>query len=251
MAVITGINHLVNCFHMVSDRQAVMFGIQRAMAYVGLGGIFLGDNLFTFHKNLSFLRDPAFMAAFNRHAGTALEQATIWRIYTLCWAAKRSLRVPGDFVECACYKGTTARIVCDYLDFGASGREYFLYDLFEHKGDPGHRQLSAHDAGLYDTVRARFADLPNVHVTQGRVPEVLETIAPQTIAMMHIDLNNADAEVGTLKKLFDRVSPGGAIVLDDYGWLYYQDQKIAEDAFFAELGYDVLELPTGQGLIIK
>lgn len=45
--------------------------------------------------------------------------------------------------------------------------------------------------------------------------------------------------------------PGGLIVLDDYGWLGYRAQKEAEDAFFAERSYMVLELPTGQGLIVK
>ena len=41
------------------------------------------------------------------------------------------------------------------------------------------------------------------------------------------------------------------IVLDDYGWSLYRAQKQAEDAFFAERGYLVLELPTGQGLVVK
>jgi len=51
--------------------------------------------------------------------------------------------------------------------------------------------------------------------------------------------------------LFDRVVPGGAIVFDDYGWNGYRPQKDAEDAFLAARGYSVLELPTGQGLLIK
>jgi hypothetical protein len=68
---------------------------------------------------------------------------------------------------------------------------------------------------------------------------------------MHIDLNSADAEIGVLEVLFDRVSPGGIIVLDDYGWLAYEKQKIVEDEFFGRRNHSVLELPTGQGLVIK
>jgi hypothetical protein len=34
--------------------------------------------------------------------------------------------------------------------------------------------------------------------------------------------------------------------VDDYGWLVHKEQKHAEDAFFAERFYSVLELPTSQ-----
>jgi O-methyltransferase len=54
-----------------------------------------------------------------------------------------------------------------------------------------------------------------------------------------------------LEILFERVVAGGLIVLDDYGWLYYRDQKKAHDDFFAAHGLRVMELPTGQGLVLK
>jgi O-methyltransferase len=68
---------------------------------------------------------------------------------------------------------------------------------------------------------------------------------------MHIDMNNAAAELGALEQLFDRVSPGGMIVFDDYGWTGYRDQKQAADTFMRDRGLSVLELPTGQGLVVK
>ncbi|WYX15476.1 hypothetical protein WJ974_02785 [Achromobacter xylosoxidans] len=68
---------------------------------------------------------------------------------------------------------------------------------------------------------------------------------------MHLDLNNAEAEIGALDMLFDRMVPGAVLILDDYGWLYYRAQKDAEDPWFARRGYRVLELPTGQGMVIK
>jgi O-methyltransferase len=45
--------------------------------------------------------------------------------------------------------------------------------------------------------------------------------------------------------------PGAILLLDDYGWYYYRQQQSAEDAFFAPRGAKVLELPTGQGMLIK
>lgn len=54
-----------------------------------------------------------------------------------------------------------------------------------------------------------------------------------------------------LGRLFDRVLEGGVIVLDDYGWKMYHKQKEAEDDFMRQRGYEILELPTGQSLIVK
>lgn len=111
--------------------------------------------------------------------------------------------------------------------------------------------MPEHGSDLYASVKKRFSDFPNVTVTQGRVPDTLAKVAPEKIAFMHLDINNAEAEVGVLNALFDRMVPGAMIVLDDYGWLYYRDQKLAHDAWFEKRGYEVLELPTGQGLLIK
>jgi O-methyltransferase len=228
-------------------------GINAALgALTSTVGSFAGDNLFTIGRNLSFLTDPRFMEAFQKHAKTDVEQAIIWRIATVVWAANNAMRLGGDLVECACYKGVTARIVCDYVNFaGEPDRRYFLYDLFEHDASMPHHHMPEHGATLFDQVKARFADLPNVVVSQGRVPEVLATAAPDKIAFMHIDLNNAEAEIGALEVLFDRMVPGAVLILDDYGWIGYRKQKLAEDPWLAARGYKVLELPTGQGMVIK
>ncbi len=51
--------------------------------------------------------------------------------------------------------------------------------------------------------------------------------------------------------LFDRVSDGGIVLLDDYGRgeqanLYYAHKK-----WFGARGYPILKIPTGQGLVVK
>lgn len=245
-------NHLTGFFWgAVVNPPEFVKGIQHAVNQLQPYGIFTGDNLFAFARNLSFLDDTQFMDAFNGNIETDTEKALIWRIYVLCWAARHGLRYEGDFVECACYKGTSARIVCDYLQFGKSDKRYYLYDLFEHSPDMDHHAMPEHGADLYDRVKQRFADLQNVVVTKGAAPEVLRQVAPEKIAFLHIDINSVAAEVGTLELLFDKVSPGGVIILDDYGWLAYRAQKEAEDPFFEQRGYKVLELPTGQGMVIK
>ncbi|MBB3890713.1 hypothetical protein GGQ61_001430 [Phenylobacterium haematophilum] len=211
-------------------------------------GIFAADNMMTWDKTLGFIREPAFAKAVNDHTRPGAERAGVWRYNTLVWAARQVAPLDGDFVECACYRGNTARIVADLVDI--SNRRYFLYDLFDHDETMPHHSMPAHSKTLYDEVRARFPE-PNVIITQGRVPDSLAIASPEKIALMHIDMNNVDAEIGTLELLWDRVVPGGIVVLDDYGWLAYHKQFSAELAWFRQRGQYVLEMPTGQGLVVK
>ena len=65
-------------------------------------------------------------------------------------------------------------------------------------------------------------------------------------------MNKAETEIAVLERLFERVVPGGIVILDDYEWSgVYRRQKISEDAWFAARDYRVIPLPTGQGLVIK
>jgi len=246
-------NYLKTVFFGLVNHQEFVNGIQQAMNNIRpQDGMYAGDNLFTYHRNLSFLEDDALMRAFNTHATTDVEKAILWRISTVLWGARNGLRLEGDFVECACYKGTTVRVICDAVNFAKQAdRRYYLYDLFDHDPNMSHHAMPEHSQQLFADTKARFADCPNVTVTQGKVPEVLADVAPEKIAFMHLDLNNADAEVGAMEVLFERMEPGAVLVLDDYGWLAYRAQKLALDPWFEKRGYSVLELPTGQGLVIK
>lgn len=244
-------NHLSSTFYNLRNAAEFHRGVQHMLNHIKPVGVFTGDNLITFAKSLGFLEDARFMQAFQTHVQRNDEKQLIWRHHVLCWAAWNGLRLDGDFVECACYMGTSARIVCDYTKLGDTAKSYYLYDLFEHDGEMAHHPMPAHGPDLYQQVKSRFTDVPRVVVTKGRVPEVLDSVAPSRISFMHLDLNNAAAELGALEKLFDRMTPGAVLVLDDYGWANYRQQKDVEDPFFAQRGYRVLELPTGQGLVFK
>ena len=101
-------------------------------------------------------------------------------------------------------------------------------------------------------MQERFREHAHIHLHKGYLPGTLERDGfPDRIAYLHIDLNVAPVEVACLERLFDRVVAGGMVVFDDYGWKVYHPQKTAEDQFFAARGYNVLEMPTGQGLVVK
>jgi hypothetical protein len=106
-------------------------------------------------------------------------------------------------------------------------------------------------ADAVDAVSERFKEFPNVRLVKGLVPEVLGSIDILELNFIHIDLNAAQPEVAALKILFPHLNNGGIVLLDDYGFPETTETRIAHDNLALQFGYDILSLPTGQGLIIK
>lgn len=220
------------------------------------GRVFHADHLITMERCMGFLSDDRFNAALQRTATTAQERSLVWRLHTQAWAAGQCLHLSGDFVECGVYRGFCSHFLIEYLNFSATEKRFYLYDTFEgiperHRAGSPVRPDGYRQAGLYEHVQARFAPYINVGVVKGIVPDCFSQSCPEEISYLHLDMNSASAEVGALEFLFDRIVPGGMVVFDDYGWHWYRAQKIAEDAFMSARDYTILELPTGQGLVVK
>lgn len=245
---------IINTFYNVTDGERFARGLKDIRESVeggDQGGMFVGDNLIAWGRNLSFFDDKIFMEAFFASDPDRVEKSLVWRKYILTWAARRALTLPtGDLVEAGCYKGSSARVVCDATDLKRQpNRTYWLYDAFE-EVDPAHR-LRDHSPELEQQVRRRFSDVPNARIIAGRVPGSFDQGEPEQIALLHIDMNSVEPESATLKRFYDRVVPGGVILFDDYGAGGFRDQKKAHDAFAADRGQMILELPSYQGLLIR
>lgn len=236
-------------------------------------GVFWGDRMMTIDKSSGFLDDPLFAEALDdirqshTYDGYRSPHGIAWRIHTLCWAGQQALSLPhGDFVECGVFKGDMAWCIAKVCNIAASGRQFYLYDSFsgfdprlneetEIPDFPGYFAFANScykQDGLYEHVANRFKDAPHMHVRRGVLPEALDSAPlPDAIAFLHIDLNSPTAEKACLERLFDRVLPCGVIVLDDYGWKVFHKQKKVADTFFETRNLRVMELPTGQGIVIK
>jgi hypothetical protein len=195
--------------------------------------------------------DVEFMKAWEANIDGDSDKAIIWRRYVLACAAHHCVQLQGDFVECGAYTGSGVKIVVDYLGGTSFPKTFWAYDLFEHSTDMLHHSMPMHGSGLYERVQQRFHDYPQVKIVKGKIPDSFAGQSPGRISYLHIDLNEAPAELSALEHLFDRVVPAGIIVLDDYEWSMYRSQKLAEDPWFEARGYRVMPLPTGQGLVIK
>lgn len=220
--------------------------------------VFLGDGIATWLKTTPFFDDDRFMALAEQHAELIPIAGLHWNLSTVLWAVKRAERLDGDFMELGVFRGHTTLFTAEYVGFADWPRKWFLYDTFD--GVPedqldegwGERNERAYkDTFSHEEVAERFRPFPNIVLTKGRVPEILDEICPERIAFLHMDLNNSQAEIAALERLYERIVPGGVIVFDDYGWAAARTQYEAERAWFAERGLEILLLPTGQGLFVK
>lgn len=234
------------------DKFKAALKLLRESLFDGGATLFEADNLITWNRNLSFLRDDFFIDIIKRPGASVLEKSIVWRSYILLYFAEIAAGADGDFVELGCHEGTTADLITRRLDLGSLGKKLVLYDLFEWKPGDGHTHLpELDDPDMHKKVVARFSDRPFVHVIKGRVPDSLAEGFPEKIAFAHIDMNHPTPEAGALEAVLPRLSKGGAVVFDDYGWWHYSSQKIALDPIAAAHGLKILELPTGQGLLLS
>jgi hypothetical protein len=229
------------------------------------------DFLVAYHKDLGFLHDPRFRAAYRRgmdsghhivrDRGSDEDIHIEWRVHVLLWAAAHALRLAGDFVECGVNTGIYSLAVCDYVDFNTTGRAFWLFDTFagipldqvtERERELG--RLAENEAwysDCFELARANFAPFPRAKLVRGKVPDTLATVEIGSVAYLSIDMNIVEPEVAALAFFWEKLTPGAPVILDDYGWSGHRPQREAMDAVAAERGVEILSLPTGQGIILK
>lgn len=228
--------------------------------------IFLGpvtyktDSLVT-SNNCDFINEPRFAKAYaaaaatNPWPGFTLQ----WRVYIVCWFADLVKNLPGDFVECGVNTGAYARAVIEYIDFAKTGKTFYLFDTFaglvpdqinEAEKNAGIQDYLGKYHDVYEQVKKTFAPF-NVSVVKGMVPETLPQCKSESICYLSIDMNVMEPEIAAANYFWNKIVPGGVIILDDYGFPQHKEQKLAFDRFARERGVNILSLPTAQGIIIK
>ena len=229
---------------------------------------YFADGLGVRGKNLSQISDARFTAAWkfafegNREGWTHRGEPPDlrWRASVCCWAARNGLTLDGDFVECGVHTGLISMTVCHFLGFENIDRKFFLYDTFEGIPPEGLTGREADVAvflndrmysDVWELVQRNFSRYPNVSLVRGRLPGTLDTVCPDRIAYLSIDLNIASFERETIEALWKNIVPGAAIVIDDYAFQNHENQYEMWNAFAASRGTAVLALPTGQGMLIR
>lgn len=172
-------------------------------------------------------------------------------------------RLPGDFVECGVWRGgSTMAAALTFLEMGDTARDLWLFDTFEgmpppkdqdvrYDGVPAQALLDSH-AKTADDLYWAIAPLEAVnanlsstgyprekwHCIKGRVEETIPAQAPAGIALLRLDTDWYESTRHELAHLYHRVTPGGVVIIDDYGW--YRGARQATDEFLATLPFKPL-----------
>jgi len=175
--------------------------------------------------------------------------------------------IPGAIVECGVWRGGSMLTVAHaLLRLGVTDRELYLFDTFEGMTEPTERDiritqgkhadelLSGTGRGpmawarpgrfvaTLDDVKAGFAavDYPEdrVHFVPGRVEDTVPQKAPDGIAILRLDTDWYESTRHELAHLYERLAPGGVLIIDDYGT--WHGAKEATDEFLAQTGEPLL-----------
>ena len=223
------------------------------------------DRLATNHI-VDFLKDEKFIKNYSK-AAEGTNHRIKFRAYIVNYYANYALRLfnnnQGCFAELGTHKGLMSKMILLNNDFNEK-INFYLFDTFtgiplENIRDDEIRHVkkmneNVYNEDVYEFVKSKFSDFPFVKIVKGHLPETLinENISLENIQFLHIDLNNAHAEIESIKILYDKILKGAPVILDDYCYSEtYRPQKDAWDKFANEKGFQILSLPTGQGLFLK
>lgn len=139
--------------------------------------------------------------------------------------------IPGDFIETGVWRGGACIMMRAVLKaYGETHRRVFVADSF--CGLPAPNPTIPADAGdqhytfseLFvssEQVRANFAkyDLldDQVYFLEGWFADTLPSAPTSEIAILRLDGDMYESTMDALNALFDRVAPGGFVIIDDYG----------------------------------
>ncbi len=230
-------------------------------------GYYAEDGLISIH-NHEFLDSEEFIKAYGRglDSGGGIDPHHRWRVHTAIWAARSASSLAGDFVECGVNTGFISSAIMQTLQWNDLGKSFYLLDTFDGPNEAWFSEeeksqgkvTDSHNAralGRYfsdvDAIRQNFSEWRSVNIIQGTVPETLEQVDTKSVAFLHIDMNQAYPELKALEFFWPVLVDGAIVLLDDYAYIGYTEQKRAMDSFADSTGVSILSLPTGQGLLIR
>jgi O-methyltransferase len=194
------------------------------------------------------------------------------KLYALIQAVRYVTRhrIPGDIVECGVWRGGSMQAAArSLIAAGDTSRDLHLFDTYEGMPPPSDRDTRRSDersaeellaaespenskvwaVATLEDVQQGFAQVPypaeKVHFVQGKVEDTIPGHAPGQISILRLDTDWYESTRHELEHLYPRLSPGGVLLLDDYG--YWEGAREAVDEFLEETGERLLLMRMASG----
>ncbi|HEY6816349.1 MAG TPA: TylF/MycF/NovP-related O-methyltransferase [Croceibacterium sp.] len=179
------------------------------------------------------------------------------------WATMQAVKyveqrgIPGDIVELGVWRGGQSMTAALTLERVGGNRRLWLYDTFAGMPEPGEHDFKAATGesamaqwnktqdgkGFSQWCCASLEDVQanlgstghrDVRYVQGMVEDTLREPAnlPDQIAILRLDTDWYESTKAELDILYPRLSPGGVLIIDDYG--SWGGAKKATDEYFAQ-----------------
>lgn len=184
------------------------------------------------------------------------------RITALVDAVRYVVRaeVPGALAECGVWRGGSAlAMLRTLLELGVTDRDVWLYDTFTAMPAPTDRDVDLHGVSALSMHAALALDptivdpayeyLPfervrelllgtgypeqRLHFVQGLVEDTVPDHAADRLALLRLDTDYYTSTRHELEHLAPRLSPGGVLLVDDYG--HWRGSQEAVDEWMATL----------------
>lgn len=180
-------------------------------------------------------------------------------------------QIPGAMLECGVWRGGSMLAVAHtLLRLGVTDRDLYLFDTFTGMSEPGERDvhiragksaeqmLSDRDRGgpiwrvaTLEDVQAGFEPVgypsERLHFVPGKVEDTIPDQAPEQIAILRLDTDWYESTKHELEHLYSRLSPGGILIIDDYG--SWQGSKDATDEFLETTGEPLMLTRVARGRV--
>jgi O-methyltransferase len=183
---------------------------------------------------------------------------SVERMYALCKAVEYIARqdIVGDIVECGVWRGGSAMLAALTLQRrGDRRRHLYLYDTYKGMSEPADidvnvlgssarerwvvAQRDDYNAWAYapleeveKNIRSTGFPMDRVHLIAGKVEDTIPTTMPKQIALLRLDTDFYESTAHELRHLFPLLSPGGVLIVDDYG--HWAGSRRAVDEYFAQ-----------------
>ena len=172
--------------------------------------------------------------------------------FTLYSSLINTSKIPGNIAEVGVYKGGSAKILCEYK----KEKKVLLFDTFSGLPENVIEEDLVKKGWLSDTslesVQEYLKEYKDVYYYQGMFPETAKNIIDESaFSLVHLDTDIYHGTYDSLAFFWDRMSPGGRIIVHDYNNVDCPGVKKAVHEFFENGLHLVVDIADTQAMIIK